>query len=262
MPKEDEVSILCLQQKSETISSMLLGKEREFKCPSLMSVAELGTYIISYVQTNEAKGQMANKFLKQKELLSHMLKGKEEGALRQSNELQARITPTLRTWRLYLSREVGKEGSGVGLVAFAGKGMKDLHVFIDLKILDDQVKGSRNPTMKEARKYKEEIMDAATLFHRSQITYLPKKLNSKAEVLTGLATINLVFLNQEVLVGIKTRPLIEVGSDDKEGISTSKEGKVKTQKLWRKARGGVTAISSFRANNSDEQQRRGENTYQ
>ncbi|GJR39131.1 hypothetical protein Tco_1214815 [Tanacetum coccineum] len=48
---------------------------------------EIRTYSISYVRTNEAEGQMVNKFPKQKELLPHILKGKEEGALRQSNEL-------------------------------------------------------------------------------------------------------------------------------------------------------------------------------
>ncbi|GJU62787.1 hypothetical protein Tco_1244622 [Tanacetum coccineum] len=87
MPKEGEVSILCLQQKSETISSMLLVEKRGVQIP------------ISY-----------------KELLPHMWKGKEEGAPRQSNELQARLTPTPRAWRLYLSREASKEGSGVGVI--------------------------------------------------------------------------------------------------------------------------------------------------
>nr|GEZ67741.1 hypothetical protein [Tanacetum cinerariifolium] len=76
---------------------------------------------------------MVNKFLKQKEPLPHIFKGKAKGALRQSNELQAGLTLTPRAWRLYLSIEVGKDGSGVGLVASTGKGMKDLHVFIDSK---------------------------------------------------------------------------------------------------------------------------------
>ncbi|GKC70621.1 reverse transcriptase domain-containing protein [Tanacetum coccineum] len=53
----------------------------------------------------------------------------------------------------------------VGLVASAGKGMKELHVFIDSKILVDQVEGSRTPVTEEAREYKKEIMDAAALFH-------------------------------------------------------------------------------------------------
>ncbi|GJS44859.1 gag-pol polyprotein [Tanacetum coccineum] len=187
--------------------------------------AKIRTYSISYVRTNKVEGQMVNKFLKQKELLPYMLKGKEESTVRQSNKLQAGLAPTPRAWRLYLRRETGKEDYEAllaGLVAFAGKGMKDLHIFIDSKILVDHVKGSRTPAMEEARKYKEEIMDVAAPFHRFQITHLPKKLNSKAEVLTGLATIKSELLNQEVSVEIKTRPSVEVGSDGKEGKATRK----------------------------------------
>ncbi|GJU42712.1 NADH dehydrogenase subunit 1 [Tanacetum coccineum] len=65
-------------------------------------------------------------------------------------------------------------------------------------------------------------MDATAPFHRFRITHLPKNLNSKAKVLTGLATIKLEFLNQEVSVGIKTRPSFEVGSDGKERKAISK----------------------------------------
>ncbi|GJT62523.1 reverse transcriptase domain-containing protein [Tanacetum coccineum] len=175
-----------------------------------------------------------------------------------------------RAWRLYLSREACKEGLSVGmilldpdekmhsyairlnfdapdyimdyeallagLIASASKGMKDLHVFIDSKILVDQVEGSRTPTMEEARKYREDIMDSSALFHKFQITHLPKKLNSKAEVLTGLATIKLEFLNQEVSMGIKTRPSVKVGSDGKEGKATSKVRMGKPNYNWKTSR--------------------------
>ncbi|GJY45789.1 reverse transcriptase domain-containing protein [Tanacetum coccineum] len=182
--------------------------------PEASNQAEIRTYNISYVRTNEAEGQMVNKFLKQKELLPHMWKGKEEGAHRQSNEPQEGLTPTPRAWRLYLRREAGKEGSGVGiillgpdektysyairlnfdapdhnmdyeallagLVASAGKGMKDLHVFVDSQILVDQVPD-----------------------HASS-----QNLNSKAEVLT------------------------EVGSNDKERKATSKVPMRKPNYNW------------------------------
>nr|GFC60814.1 hypothetical protein [Tanacetum cinerariifolium] len=71
-----------------------------------------------------------------------------------------------------------------GLVAFAERGMKDLDVLVDSRFLVDQVKGNR-------------------------ITYLPKALNPKAEALIGMASIRLDFSNQEVSVGVKTRPLVE-----------------------------------------------------
>nr|GEZ72569.1 hypothetical protein [Tanacetum cinerariifolium] len=100
--------------------------------------------------------------------------------------------------------------------------MKDLHIFVDSQILVVQVKGSRTPTTKETKKYREEIMDATAPFRRFRITHFHKNLNSKAEVLTGLATIKLEFLNQELSVGIKTRPSVEVGSNRKERKATNK----------------------------------------
>nr|GEZ29996.1 hypothetical protein [Tanacetum cinerariifolium] len=107
-----------------------------------------------------------------------------------------------------------------GLVTFVNKGMKDLHVFIDPLTLVAQIEGNHMPAMEHERKYKKEIMDATTPFHRFWITYLPKILNSKAKTLTWLATIKLEFLNQEVSVGIKTRPSVEeISSSKKENVA-------------------------------------------
>ncbi|GKB66820.1 reverse transcriptase domain-containing protein, partial [Tanacetum coccineum] len=69
--------------------------------------------------------------------------------------------------------------------------------------------GNHTPATEQERKYKEEIMDATTPFHMFRITHHLKILNSKEVTLTGLATIKLEFLNQEVLVGIKTRSSVE-----------------------------------------------------
>ncbi|GKC03700.1 gag-pol polyprotein, partial [Tanacetum coccineum] len=105
---------------------------------------------------------------------------------------------TLSAWRLYLKRKAKKEGPGVGmilvspdkkassyvirlnfyapeesidyeallvgLVASTGKGMKDLHVFVESRVLVDQMEGSRVPRTREEKKYKEEVMNATALF--------------------------------------------------------------------------------------------------
>ncbi|GJV46003.1 reverse transcriptase domain-containing protein [Tanacetum coccineum] len=100
----------------------------------------------------------------------------EQGETSRSREmLQEEQILTSRAWRFMDYKALLAE-----LVALAGKGMKDLHVFIDSKMLVDQVEGSRIPRTKEAKKYKEGIMDATTLFHRVQITHLPKSLNPRA----------------------------------------------------------------------------------
>ncbi|GJU86531.1 reverse transcriptase domain-containing protein [Tanacetum coccineum] len=163
--------------------------------------------------------------------------------LRTYHKPQEELTPTPRAWRLYVGRESNKEGSGVGivmvnpeekeyshvirlnfyaseddmnyeallagLVAFAKRGMKGILVFVGSKFLVDQVEGNRVSRTERARRYRKEIMDVTAPFHKFRITYLPKGLNPKAETLTGLASIRLEFLNQEVSVGVKTRPSVE-----------------------------------------------------
>ncbi|GJV06706.1 reverse transcriptase domain-containing protein [Tanacetum coccineum] len=119
-----------------------------------------------------------------------------------------------------------------GLVASARQGIKDLHVFIDSPTLAAQMEGSYAPAMRQERKYKEEIMDATASFYRFQITHLLKISNPKAEVLTGLATIKLEFLNQEVSVGIKTRPSVEETSSSKKGKVVSNIPGAKPNYKW------------------------------
>ncbi|GJU55808.1 gag-pol polyprotein [Tanacetum coccineum] len=69
-----------------------------------------------------------------------------------------------------------------GLVASVSKGMKDLHVFMNLTKLVTQKEGNHKPATKQERKYKNEITGATVPFHRFQITHLPKnfELQSKS----------------------------------------------------------------------------------
>nr|GEV03961.1 hypothetical protein [Tanacetum cinerariifolium] len=110
---------------------------------------------------------------------------------------------TIRSYAIRLNFKESKhsrdyEALLAGSVALAEHGINDLQVFIDSPTLAAQMEGSYAPAMRQERKYKEEIMDATAPFHKFWITHLPKSLNPKAEVLTGLETIKLEFLNQEV----------------------------------------------------------------
>ncbi|GKA01770.1 reverse transcriptase domain-containing protein [Tanacetum coccineum] len=116
------------------------------------------------------------------------------------------------------------------------KGMKDLHVFMDSLKLVSQTEVNHTPATEQERKYKKEIMDATAPFHKFRITHLPKNLNSKAEVLTGLATIKLEFLNQEVSVGIKTKPSVEEMSSSKKGKAASNVPGAKPNYNWKASR--------------------------
>nr|GEU53974.1 hypothetical protein [Tanacetum cinerariifolium] len=77
----------------------------------------------------------------------------------------------------------------VGLVAFAKRQMKDLHVFVKSRLLVDQVEGNRVSKTEGAKRYRDEVINDTAPFHRFQITYIPKALNPKGEALTGIASI-------------------------------------------------------------------------
>ncbi|GKB66919.1 reverse transcriptase domain-containing protein [Tanacetum coccineum] len=261
--KEGEIWMLCLRQKDETISFVLLVEREGIQLPvsyvsrplqgmkicytptekmvqaliyttrslrAILRKHKVKTYDISYIPRREAEGSVVKKFFGQGEQVEETPNANEGGTLNLSRKLQAKSTPTPRAWRLYLGREIIEEGSGVGIIlvspdekiysfairlkfntsdhaidceallagltVFVSKGMKDLHVFMDSPKLVAQTEGNHTPAMEQERKYKKEIMDATALFYRFWITHLPKILNSKAEVLTGLATIKLEFLNQ------------------------------------------------------------------
>ncbi|GJR22506.1 gag-pol polyprotein [Tanacetum coccineum] len=202
--------------------------------------AKLRTYHVSYVQRKEVEGQVVKKFFEQGEQVLHMSDRNKVEASGSREKPQEDLIPTPMAWRLYMGRKASKEDSGigmilvipeekvysyvvclnfyafedsmdyeallVGLVASTGRKMKDLHVFVSSKLLVDQVKGSRIPRTKETKKYIEEIMDATTPFHR------------------------LEFLNQEVSVGIKTRPTVEAAIKGPEE-ARNVEKKAATEKL-------------------------------
>ncbi|GKC36580.1 reverse transcriptase domain-containing protein, partial [Tanacetum coccineum] len=112
----------------------------------------------------EVQGPVMKRFCRQGEQVLAVPDANEEETSKLGAKLQAELTPTPRAWRLNLTRETIKEGSRV-------------------------------PATEQEKRYREEIMDATTPFHRVWITHLLKILNTKSEMLTGLATIQLEFLN-------------------------------------------------------------------
>ncbi|GKB64139.1 hypothetical protein Tco_0920325 [Tanacetum coccineum] len=193
VPKEGEVLMVCLQPRSEAISSNLFVERNEVVTNGPMKeilkisgtegrlvkwAVELRTYHISYVQRKEAEGQVVKKFFGQGEQVLRVSDKNNKEASISKEKPQDKLVLAPTAWRLYVGREPSKEGSRV-------------------------------PRTKETKKCMEEIMDATAPFHTFWITYLPKALNPKAESLTELAFIRLEFLNQEVPVGIKTRPSVE-----------------------------------------------------
>ncbi|GJV42720.1 reverse transcriptase domain-containing protein [Tanacetum coccineum] len=186
--------------------------------------AKIRTYDISYIPRKEVEGLVIKKFFGQGEQIKGTPDANEGGTFTLRKKLQVKSTPTPRAWRLYVGKERIEEGSGVGIIlvslvemmhsyaillkfhasnhvmdyeallaglsACINQGMKDLHVFIDSLTLVAQVEGNHTPVTEQERKYKEEILD-------------------------------LEFLNQEVSVGIKTKPAVEETSSSKKGKAAS-----------------------------------------
>ncbi|GJU22658.1 hypothetical protein Tco_1156000 [Tanacetum coccineum] len=153
---------------------------------------EIRTYDISYIPRKEAKGLVMKKFFVQGEHVEGTPDVKEGGAFTLSKKLQAKSTPTSRAWRLYIGRETIEEGLGVGII---------------LVSLEEKM-NSYAIRLKFHASY--HVMDYEAL-----LAGLPASTNQ------GLATIKLEFLNQEVSVGIKTRPGVEETSSNKKGKAAS-----------------------------------------
>ncbi|GKA52830.1 reverse transcriptase domain-containing protein [Tanacetum coccineum] len=203
---------------------------------------EIRTYDISYVQRKEVEGPVIRKFFGQGEQGLEIIPRLEE--IEEGLGIKIILASPEEKMYLYAIRLKFKASSYAmdyeallaGLAASANQGMKDLHVFIDSLTLVAQVEGNHTLATKQERRYKKEIMDATVPFYRFRVTHLLKILNLKAEVLTGLATINLEYLNQEVSIGIKTRPSVEDTSSSKKGKTTNNAPEIKP-KCTREASG-------------------------
>ncbi|GKC71228.1 reverse transcriptase domain-containing protein [Tanacetum coccineum] len=212
IPKEEEPLMVCLQHGSETIRSTLLIERRRVQVPVFYVGRPLHGRETYYTTTEKAILTPIHIARSLKTIFQkHKIKVVTKRPIQQMLKISG-INGQLAKWaaklRMYdVSYIVGKEAGG-------------------------QVEGNRVPKAKETKKYKEEVMDAMASFHKLRITYLPKALSPKAEVLIGLATIKLEFLNQKVSVGVKTRPSVE-GEDNCKGRDTTEKAVVrKPNFIW------------------------------
>nr|GEV35265.1 hypothetical protein [Tanacetum cinerariifolium] len=77
---------------------------------------KIRTYDISYVQRKETKGSVVKKFFRQVEQVQKTPGANEGETSNLNKELQVKLIPTPRAWRLCLRKETNKEGSGVGII--------------------------------------------------------------------------------------------------------------------------------------------------
>nr|GEU69365.1 reverse transcriptase domain-containing protein [Tanacetum cinerariifolium] len=144
-------------------------------------------------QKKKADGPVVKNLFGQGEQVEETPDANKWGIFDLSKGFQANSTPTTRAWRLYLGRETIEEGSGVGIILISPEEKMYSYV-IRLKF-----------------KASNHAMDYEALLE-----------GLAASTNKGMATIKLEFLNQEVSVGIKTRPSVEETSSSKKGKATSK----------------------------------------
>ncbi|GJX27943.1 reverse transcriptase domain-containing protein [Tanacetum coccineum] len=153
----------------------------------------------------------------------------------ESSNARKDLTPGPRAWRLYTDGASNNEGSRAGLILIApddveysyalclnfsnsnndaeyqallaglriAKEMqvKDIHAFVDSKLVASQVEGSYKAKGERMIKYREKVLELAGAFNRFRITHIPIVENRKTDALSKLAAVQFDHLSKEVLKG-------------------------------------------------------------
>ncbi|GKA42498.1 putative nucleotidyltransferase, ribonuclease H [Tanacetum coccineum] len=161
----------------------------------------------------------------------------------ESSNARVNFTPGPRAWRLYTDGASNNEGSGAGLILIAfddveysyalnlnfsnsnndveyeallaglriAKEMhvRDIHAFVDSKLVASQVEGSYEAKGERMIKYQEKVLEVASAFNRFRITHIPRAKNRKADALSKLAAVQFDHLSKEVLVEVLNKRSIE-----------------------------------------------------
>ncbi|GJY96757.1 reverse transcriptase domain-containing protein [Tanacetum coccineum] len=154
----------------------------------------------------------------------------------ESSNARENLTPGLRAWRLYTDGASNSRGYGAGLILIAlddveysyafrlnfsnsnndaeyeallaglqiatKMQVKDIHAFVDSKLVASQVEGSYKAKGERMIKYQEKVLELAGAFNRFQINHIPKAENRKADALSKLAAVQFDHLSKEVLVEV------------------------------------------------------------
>nr|GEV94775.1 hypothetical protein [Tanacetum cinerariifolium] len=161
----------------------------------------------------------------------------------ESSKARENLTPGPRAWRLYTDGASNNRGSGAGLILIAPDDVeysytlhlnlsnsnndaeyeallaglrtttkmqvKDIHAFVDSKLVASQVEGSYEAKGEGMIKYQEKILELAGEFNRFRINHIPRAENRKADDLSKLAAVQFDHLSKEVLVEVLNECSVE-----------------------------------------------------
>ncbi|GJZ74989.1 reverse transcriptase domain-containing protein [Tanacetum coccineum] len=80
--------------------------------------------------------------------------------------------------------------------------VKDIHTFVDSKLVASQVEGSYEAKGEKMIKYQEKVLELVGAFNRFRITHIPRVEKKKAGALSKLVAVQFDHLSKEVLVEV------------------------------------------------------------
>ncbi|GKB26002.1 reverse transcriptase domain-containing protein [Tanacetum coccineum] len=218
------INKLCSDGETRSGPS-LLGQTVKEVFPSS---PDQGAYDITYVPRVAVKGQVLADFLA--DTSTEINATPEVGSTPRMEDIteysnaRENLTPGLRAWRPCTDGASNNGGSRAGLILIAldyykallaglriatEMQMKDIHAFVDSKLVTSQVEGSYEAKGERMIKYREKLLELAGAFNRFRITHIPRAENKKADALSKLAAIQFDHLSKEVLVKVLNERFVE-----------------------------------------------------
>ncbi|GJW33049.1 reverse transcriptase domain-containing protein [Tanacetum coccineum] len=202
------------------------------------SSPDQGAYGITYVPRVAVKGQVLADFLADTpteiNATPEVASTPRMEDIPESSNARENLTPGPRAWRLYTDEASNNGGSRAGLILIAPDDVeysyalrlnfsnsnneaeyeallaglriaiemqvKDIHAFVDSKLVASQVEGSYEAKGERMIKYQEKVLELAGAFNRFRITHIPRAENRKTDALSKLAVVQFDHLSKKVLV--------------------------------------------------------------
>ncbi|GJT14574.1 reverse transcriptase domain-containing protein [Tanacetum coccineum] len=94
-----------------------------------------------------------------------------------------------------------------GLLIATKMQVKDIHAFVNSKLVASQVQGSYKAKGERMIKYQEKVLELAGAFNRCRITHIPRAEYRKADAISKLAVVQFNHLSKELQVRMPERAL-------------------------------------------------------
>ncbi|GJR10431.1 reverse transcriptase domain-containing protein, partial [Tanacetum coccineum] len=226
-PKKGETLMMYLAAVNEANKLCSDGETRSDPSPHGQSVEEVfpsspdqGAYGITYVPRVAVKGHVLADFLvdTSTEINATPERLYTDGASNNGGSGAGLIMIALDdveySYALYLNfsnsnNDAEYEALLAGLRIAAEMQVKDIHAFVNFKLVASQVEGSYEAKGERMIKYQEKVLELAGAFNRFRITHIPRAENRKADGLSKLAAVQFDHLSKEVLVEVLNEHYVE-----------------------------------------------------